>query len=267
MKRLLVGDEGSDRVFQLSDPDGPSEGEFEHKVARVLTQLYPHYRCILFSGSFLHDAEIFRPDMALVARDFSNWFVIEVELTSHSFERHVLPQVKAFRYGTPLPDCVTQLAAGLSVTQAQAQTLIEHVPRAVAVIVNRRETSWEIALRAHTIQLLAVSAYASLAGLEAFELDGEIDVIRESLGFGIYLATDRSLRFPKSVRLPLGQIQISDPAGAPSLWSVARDEQYAWITKDIGVPSIPNGSHIQLIRTFDGKITLRRPGAAGVSGG
>lgn len=263
MKRLVVANESSNGIFQLSDPDGPSEAEFEHKVARVLTLLYPHYRCILFSGSFLHDAEIFRPDIALIARDFSNWFVIEVELTSHSFERHVLPQVKAFRYGTPLPDCVTQLAAALAVTQAQAQTLVEHVPRAVAVIANRRDISWEIALTAHAIQFLAVSAYTSQAGLEALELDGEIDVIRESLGFGVYVATDRSLRFPKSVRLPLGQIQISDSAGAPSLWTVARDEQYAWVTKNVGVPSIANGSHIQLIRTFDGKITLRRPGQTG----
>jgi len=259
MRRIVVGDCIKERLLRLADPDAPSEAEFETQVVRVLNCFFPNHRCVPFTGGFRLDDEVFRPDLALFASDFSHWFVIEVELVSHSFERHVLPQVRAFRYGDPLEDCANQIAKALNVSTAQAMTLLLHVPRNVAVIANKREATWEIALRSHNIQLLAVSAFASHSGPSALELEGDLEVLQESLGFGVYSATDRSLRFPKSVRLPSGQIQIHDPLGSSALWSVARDETYAWITKEVGLPSIPHGSHVQLLRTVDGRITLKRP--------
>lgn len=259
MRRIVVGDCVKERLLRLTDPDAPTEAEFEYQVVRALTCFFPKHRCIVFTGGFRLDAEVFRPDLALFASDFSHWFVIEVELVSHSFERHVLPQVRAFRYGEPLDDCVKQIANALEVAPAQAITLVRHVPRNVAVVANKREAAWEIALRSHSIQLLAVSAFSSHAGPNALELEGDLEVFQESLGFGQYSATDRSLRFPHSTRLPSGQIQICDPLGAAALWTVSRDASQTWITKDIGLPSIAHGSHVQLLRTVDGRITMKRP--------
>ena len=36
------------------------------------------------------------PDIAVVAKDLSCWFIIEVELSHHSLKYHVIPQVKTF---------------------------------------------------------------------------------------------------------------------------------------------------------------------------
>jgi len=259
MRRIVVGDCVQARLLRLTDPDAPTEAEFEYQVVRALTCFFPNHKCIVFSGGFRLDAEIFRPDLALFASDFSHWFVIEVELVSHSFERHVLPQVRAFRYGEPLDDCVNQIAKALGVTPRQAITLVRHVPRNVAVVANKREATWEIALRSHSVQLLAVSVFSSQSGPSALELEGDLEVFQESLGFGQYSATDRSLRFPTSVRLPSGEVQIHDSLGSTSLWTVARDGSHTWITKDVGLPSIPHESHVQLLRTVDGRITLKRP--------
>jgi hypothetical protein len=259
MRRIVVGDCVKERLLRLADPDAPTEAEFEFQVARALTCFFPNHRCIMFTGGFRLDAEVFRPDLALFAADYSHWFVIEVELISHSFERHVLPQVRAFRYGDPLDDCASQIAKALDISVAQATTLVRHVPRNVAVVANKRDPMWEIALRSHSIQLLIVSAFSALAGPDALELEGDLEVFQESLGFGVYSATDRSLRFPASVRLPTGKIQIHDPLGSTALWTVARNGAHAWITKDVGLPSIPHDSHVQLLRTVDGRITLKRP--------
>ncbi|HZR86485.1 MAG TPA: hypothetical protein VFB02_06760 [Bradyrhizobium sp.] len=259
MRRIVVGNCVKERLLRLVDPDAPTEAEFEQQVVRALSCFFPNHQCIVFTGGFRLDGEVLRPDLALFPADYSHWFVVEVELTSHSFERHVLPQVRAFRYGEPLDDCASQIAKALNISVPQATTLVRHVPRNVAVVMNKREPTWEIALRSHSIQLLIVSAFSSEAGLDAVELDGDLEVFQESLGFGLYSATDRSLRFPTSVRLPTGRIQIHDPLGSTSLWTVARDGVYAWITKDVGLPSIPHDSHIQLLRTVDGRITLKRP--------
>jgi hypothetical protein len=216
----------------------------------------------VFGGGFLYDDQIYRPDLALIAKNWSHWFVIEVELASHSLERHVLPQVLAFQYGTLLPDCSSALARALRVDLTQAQTLTSFVPRSVAVIANKRDIRWEAALRAYSIQFLALSILRSSGGLEALEIDGTLEVVAQNLGFGQYSATDRSLRFHRGVALPEGCLLLEDRDGAPAEWDSVRTTDGLWLTKRVGVPDLENSQHYQVIRTIDGRLSLRRPGAA-----
>lgn len=259
MRTILVGDCAIEHLYEMTDPDAPTEVEFESQVVQALTCIYANYHCIVFGGSFELENRTCKPDLALVANDFSHWFVIEVELVSHSFEQHVLPQVVAFRYGDPQLDCISVLSRELEKPPERVKTLLDHVPRSVVVVANKREPQWQIALRAHDIQFLAISKFQSRFGVPAFEVDGTLEVLQESLGFAVYSATDRSLRFPKTVRLPSGAIQINDPAGSRSSWTVTRDDHCAWVTKDVGSASIAEGSYIQVVRTIDGRISLRRP--------
>jgi hypothetical protein len=258
MRRILVGECSAERIYQLSDPDASSESEFEYSVARMLSCVYPTYQCVIFGGSFQYDDRIYKPDLALVAKDFSHWFIIEVELVSHSLDVHVLPQVRAFRYGTLGDDCISILSRQLNVSIEQAKTLVDRVPRTVVVIANKRDHKWEIALGAHNIQLLAVSSFRSINGVYAVEIDGTLEVVEESLGFGIYSATDRSIRFPATAKFPLGLVQIDDPLGSLSSWAITRDTRHTWITKESGAPDILDGSHVQIIRSVVGRLSLRR---------
>ena len=259
MRTLIVGECRDDSLYRLRDPDAPSETELEYQVVKVLSCVYQHCHCIVFGGGFEYEGKIYRPDLALVAKDFFYWFIIEVELLSHSLEGHVLPQVRAFRYGTPTSECEGILARELKILTESAKTLLDHVPRAVAVIANKRDFEWYTMLRAHNIQYLAVSKFSSSNGVDAVEVDGSLEVLQESLGFGRYIATDRSLRFPRLAKLPIGTIRINDPEGSFSLWTVTRDDHYTWITKETGVPDIPNSSLVQLVRTMGGEISSRRP--------
>jgi len=263
MKTILVGDCTSEQRYQMIDPDAPSEAEFEATVAKALSCVYPKYRCLIFGGSFRLDDRCYRPDLALVALDFSHWFIVEVELASHSLAGHVLPQVRAFRYGDPQLDCVSVLAREIGVSRAQATTLLEFVPRSVAVIANKRDSRWEAALTGVGVQLVSVSAFRSDRGVEAVELDGNLEVTEENLGFGKYSATDRSLRFPRAVRLPTGTIQINDPSGSVGQWTVVENGESLWVTKKIGTPSIPDSVFVQLIRTVGGGLSLRYHLASG----
>jgi hypothetical protein len=86
-----------------------------------------------------------------------------------------------------------------------------------------------------------------------------LEVITEHVGFGQYSATDRSLRFPKDVRVPTGTVQIFDPGGALSSWIVSPAADALWVTKEVGAPNIVHGAFIQLIRTAEGRLSLRRP--------
>src|ERR1700685_921247 len=183
MSTILVGDCSETNLFQLWDADAAKEAEFEYIVAKTLMCIYPNYRCIVFGGGFRLDGEVSRPDLALISRDYSHWFVIEVELVSHSLNLHVLPQVRAFQYGRPEPDCVSILARELKLAEPNVETFLRAVPRSVAVAVNKRHRDWEIALGSLQVQMLVVSAYKSPSGVEAVEVDGRLDVLQEHLGF------------------------------------------------------------------------------------
>jgi hypothetical protein len=258
MSTILVGDCVEQNLYQRCDADAASETQFEFTVGKALSCVYPNYNCIIFGGTFSLEGETYRPDLALIAKDYSHWFVIEVELVTHSLYGHVLPQVRAFRYGEPQPDCTTILTRATGLSVGQVQTFLRVVPRSVAVIANKRSREWEIALGSHQVQMLTVTAFKSISGVEAVEVDGQLSVLQEHLGFGSFNATYRALRFPASVKLPDGEIVISDTDGTSSLWIVRRRNSVAWITKKTGIPNIPDGGQIQLVRAYGGRISFRR---------
>lgn len=257
MRKIMVAPCQPELIFTMCDPDSPSETEFEGITLRAFGCLYPQYQCVVFGGRFFYEEEYRKPDLAMIARDNSHWFVVEVEMLSHSLEGHVLPQIRALRYGEPQKECVAILSRELGIDLGAAQTLLSRVPRAVVVVANRSRTDWEHAMRAHQAHFLTVTRFLTASGREAFEIDGSLSATKESLGFGVYNASDTMIRFMSSVNLPDGHIQVEGMSGGASLWRVIRDERYAWVSKETGRPDIPDGAHVQLIRTFDGKITLR----------
>jgi hypothetical protein len=257
MSTFVVGECAADNLYQRWDADATSETQLEYIVAKAMSCVYPQYNCIVFGGGFGLDGRVSRPDLALIAKDYSHWFVVEVELITHSLTGHVLPQVRAFRYGEPLPDCETILARETGLSLGQIQTFLKAVPRSVAVIANKRNRDWEIALGSLEVQMLTVTVYRSPAGVEAVEIDGQLEVLQEHLGYGVFSAVDRTLRFPSSVKLPEGEIMISDGEGGSGMWLVRREGSFAWVTKDAGVPDLPNGIHVQLIRAYGGRISMR----------
>lgn len=257
MRKVMVSPCQPDHIFTMCDPDLPGETEFEAITLRAFGCIYPQYQCVVFGGRFFYEGEYRKPDLAMIARDRSHWFVVEVELVSHSLEGHVLPQVRAFRYGEPQSECATIVSRELDLDLGEAATLISRVPRAIVVVANRLRVDWEHAVRAHQGQLVVVTRFASPAGREAFEVAGSLAAIKESLGFGIYSSQDAMIRFAASIGLPDGHIQMEGVSGVTSLWRVIRDERWAWVRKDAGRLDVPDGAHVQLIRAIDGRITLR----------
>jgi hypothetical protein len=258
MTTILVGDCQASNLFELWDPDAALETEFELVVAKALMCVYPSYHCFPFGGTFRLEDNVSRPDIALVARDLSHWFVVEVELVSHSLDGHVLPQIRTFRYGEPQPDCISVLTKALSMDRSQIQTFLLTVPRTVAVIANKRHRDWEISLRSLEVQMLTVSAFDSPAGIRAVEVDGKLIAQQAHIAFGQYFATDRALRFHHDVQLPNGEIMVDNFDGLGSIWTVTRDHAWAWVTKKRGTPDIANGVFVQMVRAFGGRFSMRR---------
>lgn len=262
MKVFVNGSCEPANIFTLIDPSSFSEAEFEVHVLNALRCVYRDYHCIPFRGGFEFDGGVHEADLALVHKSFSHWYVLEVELASHSLYGHVVPQITSFRYGSPQLSCIDYLVRFIpDMTEARAESLIRFVPYAVAVIANRLEPEWIAPLRAVDSQLITVSVFERFDGGFAHETEGSLYLPHESLGFFLYSALDRSIRVNLSTDLSVGVIQIEDPYGNVGLWTVRSTSESLWITKNVGDPGLPDNQMLQVMRTQAGKITLRLPGS------
>ena len=252
-------------IFAQVDPTSFSEAEFEVHVLKAFQCIFSDYHCIPFRGGFEFESVRHEADLALVHRNFSHWYVLEVELLSHSLHGHVVPQVRCFRYGAPLESCVDYLVRFIpDMTDARAEALVRFVPYTVAVIVNRFDLEWQSSLKVVETQLLTVSIFEKLDGSFALEAEGTLYIPRESLGFFVYSALDRSIRLSRKCGLAEGEVQIEDPYGGVGLWTVRAASDTLWVTKNVGDPGLPDNSMLQVLRTQTGKITLRLPGTVSV---
>lgn len=260
MKTFIAGACRPENMYQLVDPTTFLEIDFEMEVIRALTCALPAYFCGVFAGTFALDGERRSADLALIHRSFTHWFVVEVELASHSLDHHVLPQLRCFRFGEPEDTCVTSLCRGFpDIDRARAETILRYLPRSVAVVTNSRNPFWDNALRVLDVQHLTVSVFKDHSGRTAHEVEGSLYALKENIGFATYPPTDNSLRLAKSCGLPEGALQIEGPDGVVSTWIARESGSSIWITKERGVPQFPDGGHIQIIRTYDGRISLKLP--------
>jgi hypothetical protein len=257
MRRLLVGDCSANNVFELVNPTEFYEIDFESEVVKALNCLMPDYWCGVFAGTFLLEGDRRKADLALIHKSLSHWFVVEVELAGHSFDQHILPQVRCFRYGEPDQSCESSLLNAFRfLTRDQARALLMYIPRYAVVIGNLPNSEWTIALRGLDVQHLTVLVYRNQNGLSAHELEGQLVARTESLGFARFSAIDKCLRIRKGCGLPLGVIQIIDQFGSPASWTVREASGTLWISKDRGPTLLEHESYVHIVRTFDGRISL-----------
>lgn len=258
MRTILTGECRTENIFTLLDPTQFSEIEFEAEVHKALNCLMPSYWCRVFAGSFVHENERRMSDLVMIHHELSHWFVVEVEIAGHSLDGHVLPQVRCLRFGEPDPTCVASLCnAYPEFTIEQARSILDHVPRSVMVVANVHDPMWIAALRGLDTEILTVSVYQGPEGRRAYELEGKVSVRRESLGFASFSAINDSIKVMKSSKLPIGLVQIEDQFGNIGDWTVTEGTDALWLTKNRGPTLLPHNQLVQLIRTFDGRISLR----------
>ena len=75
------------------------EAEFERKIRQQVGAVFPDY----YTSSFKREIEAYqkesrKPDLAMVHKDFRDWWIVEIELVGHPLS-HVIDQVSVFTHG------------------------------------------------------------------------------------------------------------------------------------------------------------------------
>jgi hypothetical protein len=175
MPRLRFRDEWFDEV----DATRFYESEFEAVILQNPDLLCPGAFLVPFKERIQDSSlNVHCADLALIDRDYRFWWVIEVELTSHSLYSHVLPQVSTFLdgyYGT-------QHARALLKTQHELEEIRLHdmlrgeQPR-VVVIADRFLDDWRSELRHVGAYYAVLNVFRSPENADIIYFDGILPAI------------------------------------------------------------------------------------------
>jgi hypothetical protein len=256
MRMLLLDEQGFPRL-ELADPTAANEPDFEIVAIKVLSRLYPSCYVFPFKPIVQHDGVGWRPDVALVDKEFAYWFVIEIETVNHSLQKHVLPQVRAFRDGDYGREAAERLSENLSMTVPQAETFLSHIPRYVVVVSNHDQKEWKERLRAENIQHISIETFSRQNGSSAILVGELLKVAERSLGFGTVFASLQAIRIPASKFWRPGTYSILTTDGSIADWDCSEEGKLVWITKKRGLITAPDKMIVQFILQDEGRILLR----------
>lgn len=156
-----------------------TESEYEALILDRKASIFPGWQV----SEFKRPVDGFEgrrvPDLALIAPDFREWWVVEIEVSSHSLDRHVIPQVVAFREGFYARRHSDSLTAALHLESSDAlDQLIHDVSPRIHVVVDQELPHWTSRLAAEGVTVSFVEIYRSIQDEFALRVSGAIPICR-----------------------------------------------------------------------------------------
>lgn len=153
-----------------------SESDLERTIILNLHLIFPEYTAVIFKDYLIHRRTLRknRADLCMVKSDYSEWYVIEVELGSHAIGE-VLNQIDTFN------DCDYTALHAKSIYDkkpsafdlAKLTHLVTTTAPLLMVIVNEDKRSWKKKLANLNCKLCLFQIYNDFEGRRMFRLDGE----------------------------------------------------------------------------------------------
>jgi hypothetical protein len=150
------------------------EEDYEELIRQYSGILFPQWVCAPFKADVTgEDGATKRPDLALIDPNYRTWWVVEVELASHSLASHVLPQVEAFRTGSYSGEHASYLNKEMPALDVdRLSQMMLGAPPEVLVIVDRPETGWLPILQAVGVYLSIVEPFRDVANHLLLRVNG-----------------------------------------------------------------------------------------------
>lgn len=151
------------------------EEDLERAIIQNLEIIFPQFKALPFKKS-LFDAvrhKNNKPDLAMVKFDYSEWYIIEVELGKHQKD-HVIDQVQSFfncSYLDEHAEYIHSQRGDLDLNLLKAM-IATKVPEFM-VIVNEPKEDWIYDLKALRCKTCIFQIYHDFNGLPLYRLNGE----------------------------------------------------------------------------------------------
>jgi hypothetical protein len=193
------------------------EGRFEAQLNHFAPHCFPDYHWINFKCVVDSPTGKVHADAALVARDYSRWIVVEVELAKHSWDYHILPQLSKLLVGFyNSSHRQTLLSASADLTpQGLAKLDIYHPEFALIIdVLSPQARSW-----CHFNHIYCLEAYP----YKSRDLDSLIGINGDELPSVSFSSTTTPVAFAKRTELPSDVVMLDYTVGT---WFTESDEPF-----------------------------------------
>lgn len=160
--------------FEEISPTSLYESDYENLIIHQAEMIYPNFYIVPFKLIVYSDTGSAKADLALIEKKYRNWWVIEIEMSNHSLENHILPQVEVLsnaKYGKREAEHL--YAAMTSLNLATLLDMMKGQQPRVIVVVNKSRTEWVRALDKYNAMLEVCEVFRSFDNKYIFRLNGE----------------------------------------------------------------------------------------------
>ena len=196
--KLLILDDW----YEEFTPGTYVENDLEKKIISTSLDVFPEYIMLPLKQTIEYEDESSQPDLCLIKRDYSDWYVVEVELGNKSFRGHTEMQVRVFSNGRYNALSISRYLKkkDASIDEVKLYELIRDKQPKVLIMVNEYPTWAAEALNYPRTGIFTFGMYDHPDLVEAYRIDGDYP-IKE---------IDRSrCQFPK---WPANTLHVIDPS-------------------------------------------------------
>ena len=257
MAKIFVNGEWYEEVASAS----MYEAEYEKVLRRHATDIFPAYHLVPFQCLVESEYGAVRPDLALIRRDYADWWVVEVEMAHHSLDGHVLPQVRrmaAATYAEPEARFLCKQMPGLD--EQRVNDMMKGLQPRVLVIVNSPHPEWVRTLRRYDAMLAVFEIFRSENGRYVFRLNGERPTAFMEILTECFLdpSIPRFLRVTSPGSLPKEEdgVYRFEFEGRLTEWTRIDAQDTVWLSPNAANP-LSLKCRYELVRNGDDSLVLR----------
>jgi hypothetical protein len=164
---------------EIASRDYYLENDLERTIMVYLELIFPDYRVFPFKQDLLNPltGKKSAADLGMVKIDYSEWYVIEVELGKHT-KKEVVEQIETFRNFKPSvanAEYIDEKRPGVFDLK-KLTTLVLGNPK-LMVIVNEYKEDWKADLSRLSCEMCIFQIYNDFSGRRMYRLDGEYPFI------------------------------------------------------------------------------------------
>jgi hypothetical protein len=238
------------------------ETEYEQVFSSNVELIYPYYYLVPFKLTVSDETDSAKADFALIHKQCRDWWVVEVELGSHSLEGHVLPQVRTLSraaYGRREAEYLCGKHPLLDKDRVTAMMKGQQ-PR-VLVMVNTPKSEWVEPLKRFDALVGIFEIFRSERNRYVFRVNGEhppqvVDLVSDCY-FDRLLPRFLVIQSPGILSCRQGERLMLQYDDGVTEWERIDIENMVYLSP-IGANPLNAQDKYELLRLESGSMTIRR---------
>jgi len=150
------------------------ESQFEEIVRAQAALLFPEYITVPFKITVQSESGTAKADLALIDKDYLGWWVVEVEMSRHSLNKHVLPQVKILAealYDESVAEYFAEKQPLLMLPKLKA--MMKGIQPRILVVLDLPKLDWAHKLEKHNAILALFQIFRSVKNEMLYRINGQ----------------------------------------------------------------------------------------------